>query len=77
MTLFTSYATFIKMAANKARETGERTRRHRKAHKLVQAWVSLGLHKALKVRAKDEGRTLANFVRRELAKLVGITGVDR
>lgn len=50
---------------------GARTARHRKTHKLVQTWVTPGLHRALKWRANREGRTLANLVRRELEKLVG------
>jgi predicted HicB family RNase H-like nuclease len=56
------------MSAPKAR-----TEKHRKAHKLVQAWVSPELHKALGARAKKEERSLANFVRRELGKLVEFT----
>lgn len=61
------------MAPTKSRSTGERSEKHRKSHKLVQAWVSPEMRKALDAKAKSEGRTLANFVRRELGKLVGIT----
>lgn len=44
----------------------------RKKRKLVQAWVSPEMRVALDKLAKSEGRALANFVRRELGKLVGI-----
>ncbi len=65
------------MSATKARSSEvrtaeERTEKHRKTHKLVQTWVSPELRKALDTKAKSEGRTLANFIRRELGKLVGI-----
>ena len=60
------------MAATKVRSAEERTEKHRKTHKLVQTWVSPELRKALDAKAKSEGRTLANFVRRELGKLVGV-----
>ena len=60
------------MTSAKARSAEERTEKHRKGHKLVQTWVSPELKKALDVLAKSEGRTLANLVRRELSKLVGI-----
>lgn len=60
------------MAATKPRSAEERTEKHRKAHKLVQTWVSPELRKALDALAKKEGRTLANFVRRELGKIVGV-----
>jgi len=60
------------MSATKARAAEERTEKHRKAHKLVQTWVSPELKKALDAKAKSEGRTIANYVRRELGKLVGI-----
>lgn len=56
----------------KARNAEERTEKHRKVHRLVQVWVSPEMRKALDARARSEGRTLANFVRRELGKLVGI-----
>lgn len=46
--------------------------KHRRTHKLVQTWVSPEMWKALVVRAKEEGRTLANLARRELGKIVGI-----
>lgn len=60
------------MAVRKlARGTNERTKKHRRAHSLVQIWVSHRMKKALGVRARREGRTLANFVRRELGKIVG------
>jgi predicted DNA-binding protein len=59
------------MAATKVRSAEERTEKHRKAHKLVQTWVSPEMRKALDAKAKIEGRTLANYVRRELGKLVG------
>lgn len=54
------------------RTAGARTEKHRKVHRLVQTWVSPKMHKALGARAQREGRTLANFVRRELGKIVGI-----
>jgi hypothetical protein len=60
------------MASTKVRSAEERTEKHRKNHKLVQTWVSPELRKALDAKSKSEGRTLANFVRRELGKLVGI-----
>lgn len=49
-----------------------RTERHRKAHKLVQAWVSPKMREALEALAKGEGRSLANFVRHELGKIAGM-----
>lgn len=49
-----------------------RTEAHRKTHKLVQTWVSPELRKAIDTLAKKEGRTLANYVRRELSKLAGV-----
>lgn len=61
------------MATSKsARSAEERTEKHRKAHRLVQIWVSPKMRKALDTRAKHEGRTLANFVRRELGKIIGV-----
>ena len=60
------------MTATKARSAEERLDKHRKTHKLVQTWVSPEMRKALDALAKKEGRTLANLVRRELGKLVGI-----
>ena len=57
---------------SKARDTEEHTTKHRRLHKLAQTWVSPELWKALNARAKSEGRTLANFMRHELGKLVGI-----
>lgn len=60
------------MASTKTRSAEERTDKHRKTHKLVQTWVTPELRKALDAKAKSEGRTLANFVRRELGKLVGV-----
>lgn len=59
-------------AATKARGVEARTDKHRAAHSLVQTWVRPELKKALEARAKLEGRTLANFTRRELGKIVGI-----
>ena len=56
----------------KAKNSEERTEKHRKTHKLVQTWVSPELRKALDGLAKKEGRTLANYVRRELGKIAGI-----
>ena len=60
------------MSATKARSAEARTEKHRKTHKLVQTWVSPELRKALDAKAKSEGRTLANFVRHELAKIAGM-----
>lgn len=59
-----------------SRSAEERTKKHRKTHKLVQTWVSPDLKKALDVKAKSEGRPLANYVRRELAKIAGVTEVE-
>ena len=59
-------------ASTKSRSNEERTEKHRKTHKLVQTWVSPELRKALDALAKKEGRTLANYVRRELGKIAGI-----
>jgi hypothetical protein len=39
---------------------------------LVQSWVSPELYKALEARAKSERRTIANYVRSELGKIIGI-----
>jgi len=60
------------MTSAKARSAEERTEKHRRDHKLVQTWVSPELWKALVAKAKSEGRTLANYTRRELGKIVGI-----
>ena len=60
------------MPSRSAQSAVQRTGKHRKAHRLVQTWVSPKMHKALGARAQREGRTLANFVRRELGKIVGI-----
>jgi len=60
------------MAATKAHNNEERTAKFRKAHKLVQTWVSPELRKVLDALAKKEGRTLANWVRRELGKIAGV-----
>jgi hypothetical protein len=60
------------MTSAKARNAEERTEKHRREHKLVQTWVSPEMWKALVAKAKSEGRTLANFTRRELGKIVGI-----
>jgi len=57
----------------KARSNEDRTEKHRKTHKLVQTWVSPELRKALDALAKKEGRTLANYVRRELGRIAGVT----
>lgn len=61
------------MTSVKARGAEERTEKHRRGHKLVQTWVSPEMWKALVAKAKGEGRTLANFMRRELGKIVGIS----
>ena len=47
------------------------TEKRRKAYK-VQAWVSPQMKKALDTLARDEGRTVANLVRRALSKITGI-----
>jgi predicted DNA-binding protein len=60
------------MAATRTSSPEDRTERHRKSHKLVQTWVSPKMKKALDILAKSEGRTVANFVRRELSKITGI-----
>ena len=66
------YVTTCQMAATKAHNNEERTAKFRKAHKLVQTWVSPELRKVLDALAKKEGRTLANWVRRELGKIAGV-----
>ena len=60
------------VTTTKARGNEDRTEKHRKTHKLVQTWVSPELRKVLDALAKKEGRTLANYVRRELGKLAGV-----
>jgi len=60
------------MPSLRERATEGRADRPRKVLKLVQAWVSPALQRALDARAKSEGRKRANFVRRELGKIVGI-----
>ncbi len=60
------------MANTKARATEARTHKHREGHSLVQTWVSPEMRKAIAARAKSEGRSLANYVRRELGKIVGV-----
>ena len=60
------------MAVARTRSAGERTKKHRRAHRLVQTWVSPKMKKALDTLAKKAGRTIANFVRYELAKITGI-----
>jgi predicted DNA-binding protein len=57
---------------SKAKSVEARVEKHRKEHSLVQTWVSHELRKALDALAKKEGRTLANYVRRELGKIAGI-----
>jgi hypothetical protein len=57
---------------NKTNDAEARTAKHRKVHKLVQTWVSPEFWKALNARARSEGRPLANFVRRELGKIIGM-----
>lgn len=47
------------------------TEKRRKTYK-VQAWVSPQMKRALDTLARDEGRTVANLVRRELSKITGI-----
>jgi hypothetical protein len=59
-------------STGKARGSGARTEKHRETHKLIQSWVSPELKRALLALAKSEGRTLANYVRRELGKIAGI-----
>jgi hypothetical protein len=59
------------MTSAKARSAEERTEKHRKGHKLVQTWVSPEMKKLLDARAKSEGRTIANWMRRELSKILG------
>lgn len=61
-------------STSKARAAEVRTEKHRKAHALVQTWVSHEMRAALDKRARSEGRTLANLVRHELGKIVGIAG---
>jgi len=39
---------------------------------LVQTWVSPDFHAACTARAKSEGRSLANWFRRELGKITGV-----
>jgi predicted DNA-binding protein len=59
-------------SSKSTRSAEQRTEKHRKTHRLVQIWVSPKMRKALDALAKKEGRTLANYVRRELGKLAGI-----
>jgi hypothetical protein len=59
-------------STSKARAAEVRTDKHRKTHSLVQTWVSHEMRKALDALAKKEGRTLANYVRRELGKISGV-----
>jgi len=66
------YATAIEMAATKARSAEERTEKHRKAHKLLQTWVSPEMWKVAVARAKSEQRTIANWLRLELTKILGV-----
>ena len=61
-----------KMAATKARSAEERTEKHRKAHKLLQTWVSPEMWKVAVARAKSEQRTIANWLRLELTKILGV-----
>jgi predicted DNA-binding protein len=61
------------MLATKSSSAGARSEKHRKSHKLVQTWVSPEMKKVLVALAKGEGRTVANFVRRELSKITGIS----
>ena len=68
------YATSNLMAATttKARGNEERTQKHRKVHKLLQTWVSPEMWKAAAAKAKSEKRTVANWMRCELGKLLGV-----
>lgn len=50
-----------------------RAEKHRKAHRLVQAWVSPEMKAALDALAKSQGRSVANIVRRELSKITGVS----
>ena len=59
------------MASTKTRSAEERTEKHRKTHKLVQIWVSPERKKEIDARAKSEGRTIANWLRREIDKIFG------
>jgi hypothetical protein len=45
--------------------------KRRKTHK-IQTWVSPEMKEALESLATNEGRTVANLVRRELSKITGI-----
>jgi len=60
------------MTTSAKRAVAARVDKHRDNHRLVQTWVSPEMWKALSAKAKGEGRTLANFMRRELGKIVGI-----
>lgn len=42
------------------------------SQKLVQIWTSPEFHAACVSRAKSEGRSLANWLRRELTKIAGV-----
>lgn len=61
------------MTSTKARGVEARTEKHRKTHKLVQTWVSPEMKKMLDARVKSEGRTVANWLRREIGKILGAT----
>ncbi len=60
------------MASTKARNAEERTEKHRRDHKLLQTWVSPELWKAAVAKAKSEKRPVANWLRCEIAKLLGV-----
>lgn len=60
------------MSSTKARSAEVRTEKHRRGHKLLQTWVSPEMWKAVVARAKSEQRTVANYLRCEIGKIVGI-----
>lgn len=60
------------MPSTKIRSAEERTEKHRKTHKLLQTWVSPELWKAAVAKAKSEKRPIANWLRWEIAKLLGV-----
>ncbi len=60
------------MPSAKKRSDEERTEKHRKTHKLLQTWVSPEMWKAAVAKAKSEKRTIANWMRCELGKLLGV-----
>lgn len=60
------------MTSAKKKALEVRVSKHHKKHKLVQSWVSQAMWEALTAMAQSQNRKLANLVRTELGKIVGI-----